>query len=53
MNRVVKILMDRDDLTEEDAIEQVNECREALNNGEFDALQVYLGLEDDYLFDII
>lgn len=52
MNRVVKILMERDDLTEKEAEEQLTECREALNNGDWSAIQDYLGLEDDYIFDI-
>ena len=53
MNRVVKILMERDNLTEEEAKELVDECREALSNGDTEAIQDYLGLEDDYIFDII
>ena len=53
MNRVVEILMNRDDLTEDEAREMVDETREALNNGEFDALQIYLGLEDDYILDVL
>lgn len=53
MNRVVKILMQRDDLTESEAKELVAECREALENGDTEAIADYLGLEDDYIFDII
>ena len=53
MNRVVKILMERDNLTEEEAKELVDECREALSNGDTEAICDYLGLEDDYIFDII
>lgn len=53
MNRVVKILMRRDDMTEAEATELVNECREALENGDYDAIGDYLGLEDDYIFDIL
>ena len=52
-NKVVQILMDRDGLTESEAKERVEECRRALNDGEFDAMYYYLGLEDDYIFDII
>lgn len=52
-NRVVQILMDRDGLSESEAKERVEECRRALNDGEFDAMYYYLGLEDDYIFDII
>lgn len=50
---VVDILMKRDGLTEEEAKEMIEETREALNNGEFDAMQVYIGLEDDYIFDVL
>lgn len=53
MNEVVKILMRRDSLSVEEAEEQVVECREALLRGESDAIQYYLGLEDDYIFDIL
>ena len=45
--------MRRDGLTLEEAKEQIDECREALENGDFEAIQDYLGLEDDYIFDII
>lgn len=53
MNKVVKILMKRDGISEHDAKELVNECREALMNGDYEAIQDYLGLEDDYIFDIL
>ena len=53
MNKVVEILMERDGMTESEAKELVDECREALISGEDDAIQAYLGLEDDYIFDII
>ena len=53
MNRVVKILMERDGVTEKEAKEMVRECREALCNGDEEAIGDYLGLEDDYIFDII
>ena len=53
MNRVVKILMERDGITREDAEEQVEVCREALEAGDGEAIQYYLGLEDDYIFDIL
>lgn len=53
MNRVVQILMERDGLTESEALDQITECREALESGDFDAMSIYLGLEDDYIFDII
>lgn len=53
MNKIVDILMKRDDLTEAEAEEQVSEAREALMNGDFSAMEDYLGLEDDYIFDLI
>lgn len=53
MNKVVKILMERDGLTEKEAKDLVNECREALEEGNLEAIQDYLGLEDDYIFDIL
>lgn len=53
MNRVVEILMNRDGVTEDEAKDMVAEAKEALNDGEYDALQVYLGLEDDYIIDVL
>ena len=61
MNRVVKILMKRDDISEKEATEMVLETKEALeeaiNSGNlFEADEVimnYLGLEPDYVFDIL
>lgn len=52
MNDTMRILMERDGLTEEEAREQMNECREALMDGDFEAMADYLGLEDDYIFDL-
>lgn len=53
MNNVVQILMRRDGNTEEEARKRIEECAEALEAGNCDAIQEYLGLEDDYIFDII
>lgn len=53
MNEVMRILMERDGLTKEEAKEAMNECREALESGDFEAMNDYLGLEDDYIFDLI
>lgn len=53
MKEVERILMKRDDLTLEEAREQIAECREALENGDYEAIADYLGLEDDYIFDIL
>ena len=53
MNRVVKILMERDGMTKEEAEAELERTREDLNAGYFDAIQVNLGLEDDYILDIL
>lgn len=59
--KVVKILMERDDLTEEEANDLSNECKEdmqqAVASGDYEyaeaCMKDYLGLEPDYIFDII
>ena len=59
MNRVVKILMDRDGLDENEAYSRVREVREQFEEVEYDALECEqilmdeIGLELDYIFDII
>ena len=55
MNKVVEILMNRDGMSEEEAKELVKECRQMIYEGENpeDVLQYELGLEPDYIFDII
>ena len=53
MDNVVNILMKRDGISRKEAVELVLECREALENGDCEAIQDYLGLEDDYIFDIL
>lgn len=53
LNPVVEILMRRDGITESEAKQLVEECREALENGDAEAISYYLGLEDDYIFDIM
>ena len=60
MNRVVKILMDRDNIDQENAEALVRETRdEILSLDEanvFEADEIiyeYLGLEPDYIFDIL
>ena len=53
MNETLRILMERDGLTKEEAKQQMEECREALLNGDTEAIHDYLGLEDDYIFDLI
>lgn len=56
MNKVIKILMNRDGLTESEAKELINETQEMIIAEPEDADQIIseqLGLEPDYLFDII
>lgn len=61
MNRIVRILMERDDMTEEDAMEMYSNCREEITNaismGDLDLaedIMMYdLCLEPDYFFDIL
>lgn len=52
MNETMRILMERDGLTKEEAKELMTETREALINGDYEAMADYLGLEDDYIFDL-
>jgi len=58
MNKVVKILMERDNLDQDYAEKLVKETRDeiiALDNPleADDVLYDYLGLEPDYLFDVL
>ena len=53
MDKVVKILIARDGLTEQEAKELIGECQDALLRGEEYAIEDYLGLEDDYIFDVM
>ena len=50
---VIQILMKRDGLSKKEAQDLVDECREALLEGDTEAIQYYLGLEDDYIFDVL
>lgn len=50
---IIRILVERDDMTKEEAEELIVECRESLASGNLDAISEYLGLEDDYIFGII
>ena len=51
--KVIDILVKRDGITEKEARILILECLEALENGNENAIQEYLGLEDDYIFDIM
>ena len=58
MNKIIKILMQRDGISEEEARALVKETRDEImmldNPLEADnVLMEYLGLEPDYLFDIL
>lgn len=53
MNNVVQILMRRDGNTEDEARKRIEKCVDALEAGNSEAIQEYLGLEDDYIFDIL
>lgn len=58
MNKVIKILMERDGITEDEARSLINETRDEImmldNPMEADnVLMEYLGLEPDYLFYIL
>jgi len=53
MSETMRILMERDGLTKEEAKELINETREELESGNWDAMSEILGLEDDYIFDVI
>ena len=61
MEGIVQILMRRDGLTEEDAMELVSEAREALNeylaDGDIESAEdvcgEYFGLEPDYITELM
>ena len=50
---LVELISKRDHVTKEQANDLINECAEALENGDSEAIQDYLGLEDDYIFDVL
>ena len=56
INPVVEILMRRDEITEQEAEESIAEVRELMIENPDDAAEILmdeLGLEMDYLFDIL
>lgn len=59
MNRVTKILMERDNLTREEAEERIADAREHMCICNYDPteceniLAIELGLELDYLFEVL
>lgn len=53
VKKVIKILMKRDKISYDEAKDLVLQCIEALESGDENAIQDYLGLEDDYIFDLL
>lgn len=56
MNSVVKILMERDGMTKEDAIALISETREEILMNQNEAEEIMmdnLGLEMDFIFDVL
>ena len=56
MTELERILVNRDEISLEDAREQIREVRELILSGKErpeDALLDYLGVEMDYIFDIL
>lgn len=53
MNETQRILMERDGLTKEEARAEMAEALTELENGNYSAMQDILGLEDDYIFDLL
>lgn len=56
MTELERVLVNRDGITLEEARRQIKEVKEMILNGEErleDALLDYLGVEPDYIFDIL
>lgn len=61
MEKVINILMRRDGISREEAIEAIEDCREEINyfcaRGDYlaaeESITTELGLEPDYIFDIL
>ena len=59
MNSIKSVLMERDGMTEDEAADAIQEAREDMNerlaNGEMpdDICQEYIGLEPDYIFELM
>ena len=45
--------MKRDGVTREEAQDEIAECLDELESGNWSAIQECLGLEDDYIFDVM
>ena len=53
MTETQRVLMERDGISASEAKEMIREARQALMEGDFEAMADYLGLEDDYIFDLL
>jgi hypothetical protein len=53
MKELERILIERDGISLKEAQELIAECREAILGGEEDAMQDILGIEEEYIFDVI
>jgi hypothetical protein len=55
MNELLKVLIERDELTKKEALLWLKDCAAMVNEGEdaADVLMDELGLEPDYIFDLI
>jgi len=56
MTELERVLINRDEITLEEARERISEVREIILNREAtleDALADYLGVEPDYIFDVL
>lgn len=50
---VVNILVRRDNISRTEANNLIDECINDIESGNYEAIQDWLGLEDDYIFDIL
>lgn len=50
---LINLLIERDGLTRQEAKDLINECADSLINGQETAIMDILGLEDDYIFDVL
>ena len=53
MTELEQILMQRDGITLAEAKEMIAEAREAILNGEENVMMDVLGIEEDYIFDVL
>ena len=51
--KLINLLMRRDGITRQEAKNLINECADALIDGQETAIMDILGLEDDYIFDVL